>query len=193
MKAAGETQHNKRPFRPCTIKPSNPRITEPQDGCLTLTLTPSAASCSDRCTEIPGEADSVVFGQGGVTHGLIGPPGARPKNRPPTTMGVGDGGMGRGRGIAAPLYCKQRGPWRRRTADNAGQVVRRSPLLVAPRARGVHRGASGGGHDPQIRSKGCHFTDWIIMEHVSLHCIKEDEYRRLARECLRPKKPGLRW
>jgi len=68
-------------------------------------------------------------------------------------MGVGDGGVWvGGGGIAAPLYCKQRGPWRRRTSDDTGQVIRRSPLLVAPRAPRVHCGAPGGGHGSYSKS-----------------------------------------
>jgi hypothetical protein len=40
-----------------------------------------------------------------------------------------------GEGMAAPLYCKAFGGGERR---HTGQVVRRSRLRAAPRARGVH-------------------------------------------------------
>jgi hypothetical protein len=70
--------------------------------------------------------------------------------RQPWGLGVWVGGEVSPR----PFTVKQQGLWRRRTSDDTGQVVRRSPLLVALRARGVHCRAADGG--PKSGPQGYH-------------------------------------
>jgi hypothetical protein len=98
-----------------------------------------------------------------------GPPLAQ-KNKPPTTMGVGDGGYGSGAEVSPRPFTVNNGA--------LGGGERRVILVRWSGALGISRPESARGSSRCDRWAGflnpvlrCHFTERMVMEHVSLDCI----------------------